>query len=136
MDQNQKKQPVFLPRKGSLNLRLIGGGYLLYLCYQLGKGLSEAKQNDKLIMMAAIVVFAVVGVIIVVTSLKALKEGRFVGGAMDHSEENTEIPVEEISGKMSTEEVTGEILGETPNEISEETIEAAKEQENKEKTEA
>ena len=128
MEQNQKKQPAFLPRKGSLNLRLIGGGYLLYLCYQLGKGLSETKQNQKLIMMAAIVVFAVVGVIIFVTSLKALKEGRFVGGAMDHSEdmaENTEENVTENiienTTEVASEETTQEVIMEsTPDEETKE----------------
>ncbi len=55
------------PPQASLLLRILGGGYLLYLAWDLRSTVGES-----LLFLAAVVVFALVGAALVYTSLKEL----------------------------------------------------------------
>lgn len=82
-----KKKPL-LP-KSSLIIRLVAGMYLIYLAYELGMGLLDATGEGAPtpLIIFAVIAFAVVGLIITITSGKAFLKGEFQGGIMDISEE-------------------------------------------------
>lgn len=82
----KNKKPL-LP-KSSLIIRLVAGMYLIYLAYELGMGLLEktGEGAPAPLVIFAVIAFAVVGLLITVTSGKAFLKGEFQGGIMDHSE--------------------------------------------------
>ena len=83
---NDKKKP--LVPKSTLVIRLIAGGYLIYLAYELLMGLN-ANTPDAAPMgvsIAAAVVFAICGLILVIFSGRDFLKGNFQGGMMDVSE--------------------------------------------------
>ena len=63
--------------------------YLIYLAYELGMGLLDATGEGAPtpLIIFAVIAFAVVGLIITITSGKAFLKGEFQGGIMDISEE-------------------------------------------------
>jgi|GEM_PF-761173 len=59
--------------KVSYTLRLIAGGYLLYLAYGLFQEIIAGKVIDqKILIIAATIVFTIVGAVLVVTSIRIL----------------------------------------------------------------
>ena len=86
MEKNKKKP--LLP-KSTLIIRLVAGMYLLYLAYELGMGLLDATGEGAPtpLIIFAVIAFAVVGLIITITSGKAFLKGEFQGGIMDIPEE-------------------------------------------------
>ena len=84
---NDKKKSL-LP-KSSLIIRLIAGGYLIYLAYELFMGLSANNPEGAPtgVSIAAAVVFAVCGLILVIFSGRDFLKGNFQGGIMDVSED-------------------------------------------------
>lgn len=85
MEKNKKKP--LLP-KSTLIIRLVAGMYLIYLAYELGMGLIDATAEGAptVLIILATLLFAVVGLIITVTSGKAFLKGEFQGGIMDQSQ--------------------------------------------------
>ena len=83
----KNKKPL-LP-KSSLIIRLVAGMYLIYLAYELGMGLLDATGDGAPtpLIIFAVIAFAVVGLLITVTSGRAFLKGEFQGGIMDVSEE-------------------------------------------------
>ena len=83
----KNKKPL-LP-KSSLIIRLVAGMYLIYLAYELGMGLLDATGEGAPtpLIIFAVIAFAVVGLLITVTSGRAFLKGEFQGGIMDVSEE-------------------------------------------------
>ncbi|MBR4982567.1 MAG: hypothetical protein IKY94_08415 [Lachnospiraceae bacterium] len=85
MAKNKKKTLV---PKSTLVIRLIAGGYLIYLAYELFMGL-RAKTPDGAPMgvsIGAAVIFAICGLILVFFSGRDFLKGNFQGGIMDVSE--------------------------------------------------
>ena len=85
----KKRKKTLLP-KSSLIIRLVAGMYLIYLAYELAMGLRETTAGAAPlgVSVAAILVFAVCGIILSFASGKAFLKGEFQGGIMDVSEEN------------------------------------------------
>ena len=82
------KKKTLVP-KSTLVIRLIAGGYLIYLAYELFMGLG-ANTTDGAPMgvsIAAALVFAICGLILVIFSGRDFIKGNFQGGIMDISEE-------------------------------------------------
>ncbi len=85
-----RKKP--LVPKSTLIIRLIAGGYLIYLAYELLMGLS-ANTTDGAPMgvsIAAALVFAVCGLILVIFSGRDFLKGNFQGGIMDVPKDDNE----------------------------------------------
>ena len=71
---SEKKGASNLPQS-TLVLRLVGGGYLVYLGYQLIPELSMSSGGRNLVQMIAMVTFLVVGVLLVGwTAIKLLRK--------------------------------------------------------------
>lgn len=85
---NDKKKP--LVPKSSLIIRLVAGMYLIYLAYELFMGLNvnAADGAPMGVSIAAAVVFAICGLVLVIFSGKDFLKGNFQGGIMDVSEED------------------------------------------------
>ncbi len=79
--------------KTRMTVYILVGGYLLYLAYGLYGGLAEMT-DDKMIFIAAMVVFAIVGVALIIVGIRGL------GKAMkqdDSEDESAEIESEKDS---------------------------------------
>lgn len=87
LSMEKKKKKPLLP-KSSLIIRLVAGMYLIYLAYELAMGLMQSTGDGAPlgVSVAAIVVFAVCGIILAVASGRAFLKGEFQGGIMDVSE--------------------------------------------------
>lgn len=85
---NDKKKSL-LP-KSTLVIRLIVGGYLVYLAYELILGLKEKTPDGAPVGLSvgAAVVFAICGLLLVIFSGKDFLKGNFQGGTMDVSTED------------------------------------------------
>ena len=83
----KKKNKPLLP-KSSLIIRLVAGMYLIYLAYEIAMGLKESTGEGAPfgVSIAAIVVFAVCGILLAAVNGKAFLKGEFQGGIMDVSE--------------------------------------------------
>lgn len=77
-----KKEAKYIPTKAMLNVRILAGVYLLFLVYQMYQGLDTTVGSEKTFMIAAVVVFLAAGILLIVFSARALKIGRYIGGAM------------------------------------------------------
>ena len=82
------KKKMLVP-KSTLVIRLIAGGYLIYLAYELLTGLSTATPDGAPmgVSVAAAVVFAICGLILVIFSGRDFLKGNFQGGIMDVPED-------------------------------------------------
>ena len=89
---NDKKKS--LVPKSTLVIRLIVGGYLVYLAYELIMGLREITEESApvAVSVGAAVVFAICGLILMFFSGRDFLKGNFQGGIMD-------VPKEEDSGE-------------------------------------
>ena len=65
------------PSQSTLALRLVGGGYLIYLAFQMIPELSMSFGVRNLVQMTALVIFLVVGVLLVGWSVKKLLRKEF-----------------------------------------------------------
>ncbi len=83
-----KKKKVFTS-KGMLICRMAVGAYLVYLSYglidDLTKKADEVSKIEHIGFMAAALIFAAIGVGFILFSIKALKNGEYVGGSADSS---------------------------------------------------
>ena len=82
------KKKVLFP-KSTLIIRLIAGGYLVYLAYELLIGLrnNTADSAPMTVTVGAAVLFAICGLILVVINGKDFLKGNYQGGIMDPSRE-------------------------------------------------
>lgn len=71
------KKPVHYPSRISLTLRLFGGGYLVYLAWDLMRSVPDYTGSMKALLIAAIVVFGIVGAIFFGVSAKALYKNEY-----------------------------------------------------------
>lgn len=76
------KEAKYIPTRGMLNVRILAGVYLLYLVYRMYQGLASSAGTERLFMIAAVIVFLVIGALLIVFSALSLKKGRYAGGAM------------------------------------------------------
>ncbi|MFI3212681.1 MAG: hypothetical protein R3Y24_05005 [Eubacteriales bacterium] len=86
MEKQEKKKKQSLPTKGMLSIRILAGGYLIYSAYELFTGLEGAGARDLIIFIIAAIVFTVAGIILAIISVKAMMEGKYVGGSGDANE--------------------------------------------------
>lgn len=87
MANNKKK--ALLP-KSSLIIRLIAGGYLIYLAYELfmGLGANTGEGAPIGVTIGAAIIFAISGLILVIINGRDFLKGKFQGGIMDVSKED------------------------------------------------
>lgn len=98
----KSEEPKILPNKGSLILRIVVGAYLLYTAYSLVGGISEKQGKDQIFFGVFTVIFVLLGIVLLIFSIKPLIRGEYIGGAGDTSsqEENTS-ESEEITEKRN-----------------------------------
>lgn len=89
-DKKDKKKRSSLPTQMNLVIRIVAGGYLWYLVYSMYGSFGEAQGAEKIIFPAIAVLFAVIGAVIVVSALRAMVRGEYVGGAKDTEGKNRE----------------------------------------------
>jgi len=75
----RKRNPDRLPTKFQIVCRIVVGGYLLYLVYKLYKdgALVNTAGGEKILMIAAMVVFTAAGIYSIVKGFLAYKKGKF-----------------------------------------------------------
>ena len=74
MEKKKQNTPMF-----SLVIRLIAGGYLLYLAY----GLLSSAMGGQIIAIIAMVIFTIIGSVLLVITGKQLMLGEYQGGKAD-----------------------------------------------------
>ena len=127
---NEKK-----PRKYALSTRnwllckVRIGGYLLYNTYQIVQNLSTYEGNQKLIFTGFSVVFVVVGVALIVLSIRGMMQGYYVGGPMD-PDAKEDVDKEEVKETQPAPKITF-----NEDEIPEAALKAAQERAEKESKE-
>lgn len=95
---NNKKGRSGLPTHMGLVFRTVAGGYLLYLAYSIYSSADEIQGAEKIAFTGAIILFAVIGAVIIFSSLRAMQRGEYEGGAGDHRKD------EESAGEEKKEE--------------------------------
>ena len=93
-----------LANQFSLTCRVLVGGYVAYL----GMGLRDAIKNaetatNRIVFIAALVFFTVVGALLVYCAVRDLIIGRYVGGKLDLGDEEEDIfeePDDKIDGEI------------------------------------
>lgn len=88
------------PPDSKLLLRLLGGGYLLYLAWDL----REAIREEGPLFLAAVIVFAAVGLFIIVKTLRELANHGYFKSAAKKSTEDSEETSEDPEGSEETTE--------------------------------
>ncbi|MEY8354424.1 hypothetical protein AALB39_13865 [Lachnospiraceae bacterium 54-53] len=88
MIENQKKKPS-RPAQSTLILRLVGGGYLVYLAYQMIGELAASSGSRSLLQLLFMVLFFITGVLLAGWSLKKLLLKEFTRpGETEDGQEN------------------------------------------------
>ena len=88
MEENRPKQTRRYPTQVVLTIRVIVGAYVMYLAYQI---VTSGEEKPWYIYIF-VVLFVVVGIAMIVWSLKHLILGEYEGGKADHyDEDNAEI---------------------------------------------
>ena len=85
---NNKKKRSGLPTQMGLIFRMAAGGYLMYLAYNIYNSSGEVQGMEKIAFAASIVLFGVIGVVVIVQSLRAMQRGEYEGGAGDHRKDS------------------------------------------------
>lgn len=89
-DKKDKKKKSSLPTQMNLVIRIVAGGYLCYLAYNIYGTSGEVQGAEKIIFPVVTVLFAVIGAVIIVSALRAMQRGEYVGGARDTGGKNGE----------------------------------------------
>lgn len=87
----EEKKPGSLPSKFSLIVRVAVALYLLYTVYSLRGVTKEYSGGELVFFLIVMVLFTVIAVFLCITSGKALMTGKYVGGALDHTEGTEEV---------------------------------------------
>ena len=82
-EKNTKYPSRKLPTRIMLSIRIILGGYLMYLAYGLRESFVLPIAKENIIFIIAAVAFVIVGILIIFFSISDLKNGKFQGGEMD-----------------------------------------------------
>lgn len=77
------KKERALPTRASLIVWGIVGAYLIYLAYSIVSNLSTAGARDYLIFTIFGGAFTIVGLLLMVRSIKAIADGKYQGGKLD-----------------------------------------------------
>ena len=77
-----------LPGQSSLMIRILVGGYLLYLSYSLLDGFINGSDMNKYMLGAFMIAFAIIGVLLIIFSGRDLYQGKYIGGKMDPETED------------------------------------------------
>lgn len=91
----KKKTP--LASKMMLTTRVLVGAYLLYVSYSLIESVKTGADSRRLVMAFFLAAFALIGLILIVFSGKALADGRYTGGSQDPQKEAEDAGSEEAS---------------------------------------
>ena len=93
------REPAYtdkLPNQISLTCRVLVGGYLLYLSYQLkDSGINAANAKSQMLFICAIVIFSVFAALMIYDVARNYFIGRYAGGKLDLGER----PDEHLDGK-------------------------------------
>lgn len=100
----KKIETRLLPTKFSLTIRILVGAYLIYVSYSLIEGVQTSAGREQLFLGFFLVAFAIIGVLLIAFSGKAMTEGRYVDGALDAGEESDEDAIAS-DGADASEEV-------------------------------
>lgn len=95
-----------LPTQFMLLAKALIGGYLIYMAWQLFQNILGGKESQPVFLGCFLILFAIAGAGIMVSSLKDLLQGRYAGGRLD---------------VIPDEEEKGEILQETSLETEEQS---------------
>ena len=82
-DRKDNRQKGNLPTQMNLGIRIVAGGYLLYLAYSIYGNTKEVEGAGKIVFPLAMVLFVLIGVVIIFSSLRAMQRGEYVGGSAD-----------------------------------------------------
>lgn len=96
---NSKKKRSGLPTHMGLVFRTVAGGYLVYLAYSIYSGSGEIQGAEKIAFTAAIILFALVGAVVIFSSLRAMQRGEYEGGAGDPGKKSVSVEEEEEAAK-------------------------------------
>ena len=96
-NQTEGKIPTAqLPTKFMLIVRIAAGAYVAYAGYSVKDGLASVAGAEKVFLTAAAIAFPVVGILLIIHSIRALMAGKYVDGAMDAGAgQNVEEEIEE-----------------------------------------
>ena len=72
-----------LPTKFMLFVRIAAGAYVAYAGYSVKDGLASVAGAEKVFLTAAVVAFPIIGILLIIHSIRALMAGKYVDGAMD-----------------------------------------------------
>jgi len=72
-----------LPTKFMLFVRIAAGAYVAYAGFSAKAGLATMAGAEKAFLTAAVVAFPIIGLFLIIQSVRALKMGKYVDGAMD-----------------------------------------------------
>ena len=87
-DNKDKKAKKALPTQGMLGIRLIVGGYLVYLAYDILSTESVMVPRVGIILFS--ILFVIAGSVIVVLTLRSFIKGEYIGGKADDTEDEYE----------------------------------------------
>lgn len=86
-----KRRRYGLPTQMSLVIRIAAGLYLLYLAYSMFNAQAQMQGTERVVFIGALLLFAVIGGVLIFTSLRGLQRGEYVGGAADVREDNKDV---------------------------------------------
>lgn len=104
-DFNKLTNRPSMPTKIMLTIRLIVGGYLIYLAYDIRESVFSPDGN--IVFIIAAIIFIVCGGIIVAFSARDLLTGRYLGGPLDTSEQEETTSTSDVDETASISD-TGE----------------------------
>jgi hypothetical protein len=87
-EQKEKKQNKYLPNQSMLAIRVVLGGYLVYLAYDIISLEMLTVLRIEVILLAML--FGVAGLILVIITLRSFIKGEYIGGKADITEEEDE----------------------------------------------
>jgi len=88
MDNNEKKTKRYLPNQSMLTIRVVVGGYLVYLAYDIVS--TEALTVPRIGIILFSILFAVAGLFIVIATIRSFIKGEYIGGKADFTEDEYE----------------------------------------------
>ncbi|MCD8197918.1 MAG: hypothetical protein LUE24_12265 [Lachnospiraceae bacterium] len=96
--------------KGRRMIHLIAGGYLIYLVWQMFQSRSEVTGTELIISVVASIVFAVVGVVLIISAVRTLmKPDPEEEPGADEKESEESVSVDETAGECLMEDGEEEI---------------------------
>ena len=108
-----------LPTKFMLIVRIAAGAYVAYAGYSVKDGLASVAGAEKVFLTAAAIAFPIIGILLIIHSIRALMAGKYVDGAMDAGAGQDAEEVEDASKKRITfsEDDDIELEEEVPEEV-------------------